>query len=95
MHVRTTGSSKSCPACGSELVVKGKVIEGGSETGWGQKFFPSGLRFLSLKRSVRLLDNQVFQACTQCGHVWSTLDATDLRELIESKGTEALKDKLK
>jgi hypothetical protein len=95
MDSRSTNMTKNCPVCKSVSVVEGKIIEGGSEYGWAHKFYPRGVRFFSLRRSVHLLNGEAFQACTQCGHVWGTLDATDLRDLIESKGTDMLKVKLK
>jgi Zn-finger nucleic acid-binding protein len=69
-------------------MVPGLVLADGAE---GDRFSPIGLRFFTLRRSVRLIESQAFHACTQCGHVWSTLDATDLRELIDGSGTEELK----
>jgi hypothetical protein len=84
----------SCPVCQSSATVEGRVLADGSEDGHAEKFFPSGLRLLTLRRSVRLTGRQAFKACTQCGHVWNTLDATGLRELIDRSATEDLKRKL-
>jgi len=83
-----------CPACGSRALVDGRILGDGSEDGHSEKFFPSGVKLLSLRRSVRLIGRQVFKACTNCGHVWNTLDATELRDLIETRGTDQLKTKL-
>jgi len=83
-----------CPVCQSSEVIEGRILADGSEDGHAEKFFPSGLRLLTLKRSVRLTGRQAFKACTQCGHLWNTLDATGLRELIEHSGTEKLKQRL-
>ena len=84
----------ACPVCGSSALVEGRLLADGSEDGHAEKFFPSGIRLLTLQRSVRLVGRQSFRACTQCGHVWNTLDATDLRELIDSKGTDELRKRL-
>lgn len=85
----------TCPVCQSPAVIEGRILADGSEDGHAERFFPAGIRFLTLKRSVRLTGRQTFNACTQCGHLWNTLDATGLRELIEHGGTEQLKQRLK
>lgn len=87
-------NAMTCPSCQSSKHVEGRIIAVGSKSGPGQRFFPSGIRVLTLKRSVSLRDRQDFQACMQCGHVWSTLDVTELRTLIDKGGTAALKAKL-
>jgi hypothetical protein len=73
--------------------VQGGVL-GAGDDGWATKFFPSGLKFFTLARSVSLVDRRAFRACTQCGHVWARLDAGALRELIEHSGTPEAKRKL-
>jgi hypothetical protein len=78
--------------CQSAAIVEGRILA--NEDGHAEKFFPSGLRLLTLKRSVPLRGRQAFNACTQCGHVWSALDASSLRELIEHSATDDLKRKL-
>ena len=80
--------------CQSRRLVEGRVLADGSESGSAEKFFPNGLRFLLLRRSVRLTGREAFRACMGCGHVWNQLDATELRELIERGASEGLKRKL-
>jgi hypothetical protein len=87
-------SPSSCPACQSRELVEGRILADGSDNGSAEKFFPSGLRFLLLRRSVRLTGKQAFKAGTQCGHVWNQLDATALRELIEDGASDDLKRQL-
>jgi len=41
-----------------------------------------------------LTGKEAFKACTQCGHVWSQLDATALRELLQRGASDDLKRKL-
>ena len=77
-----------CPSCQATQIVRGRILADGSDNGSAEHFFPSGLRFLTLRRSVRLTGRESFKACTQCGHVWNTLDATALRELLGASGTE-------
>jgi len=84
----------SCPVCQSRGLVEGRILSDGSESGYAAKFFPSGLRLLLLRRSVRLTGKEAFKACTQCGHVWSQLDATALRELLQRGASDDLKRKL-
>jgi hypothetical protein len=87
-------SPSICPVCQSRKLVEGRILADGSESGSAEKFFPSGLRFLLLRRSVRLTGRDAFRACAECGHVWNQLDATELRELIEHGASEGLKRKL-
>jgi len=84
----------ACPACGSRALVDGRILADGSEDGSAEKFFPSGIKLLTLQRSIRLVGRQNFRACTQCGHLWNTLDATELRALIDTKGSDELRKKL-
>ncbi len=73
-----------CPVCESTELITGRVMGQGSQGGWTHRFFPAGLRFFKLKRSVPLLGRFDFQACSQCGHVWNKLDAAALKELLAS-----------
>jgi uncharacterized Zn finger protein len=86
--------TSTCPVCSSSEIVEGRIIADGSEQGSAEKFFPTGLRLFKLKRSVGLTGRDKFTACTQCGHVWNTLDAGGLRDLIEAAGSDELKAKL-
>jgi len=54
----------------------------GSDDGWATYFYPKGLKFLTLRRSVSLTNGQLFNACTKCGHVWSKLDPKELLVLL-------------
>jgi hypothetical protein len=87
-------SPSKCPVCTSAVVVEGRILADGSEDGSAESFFPRGLRLLTLNRTVRLVGREVFRACTECGHVWNTLDASGLRELIEKSGTPELEARL-
>ena len=77
-----------CPSCSSSTIVDGKILADGSDSGSAEHFFPSEIRLLTLKRSVRFVGRENFHACTNCGHVWNTLDAAELRRLIEDSGTD-------
>jgi ribosomal protein L37AE/L43A len=86
-------SEHQCPECDSRQIVQGGVL-GASDDGWATKFFPSGLKFFTLSRSVSLVERRGFKACAQCGHIWARLDAGALRELIEHSGTPETRRKL-
>jgi hypothetical protein len=84
----------TCPSCKSRSIVDGRILSSGSEDGNAERFYPAGIKLLTLTRSVQLTGRQNFKACTSCGHVWNTLDAGGLRELIETRGTDELKRKV-
>lgn len=67
----------------------------GAHTGNAQRFFPGGLKLLTFRRGLVLERRPVFDACTDCGHVWSSVDAAALRELVESSGGAELRDVLR
>jgi hypothetical protein len=71
----------ACPACAAEQIVEGRLLPSGDD-GWVTYFYPKGLKFFAISRSVSLKDGQIFSACTSCGHVWSNVDPEELRELL-------------
>lgn len=71
-----------CPACNVNQSVEGDLMVAGSEDGYAKDFYPKGLRFFALRRSVRLSKEQGFTACLNCGHVWGKLNPNELSELI-------------
>jgi hypothetical protein len=85
------GTDINCPVCQLGTVILGRVGNYGSEGDDVKDFIPTGLKYFRQQRSVPLFMEQAFKACMQCGHVWHTLDATNLHRLIENSGTEALK----
>ena len=74
-----------CPACASTKTVRGTLGFSGDD-GWVTFFYPKGLRFFSIKRSVTLNDGQLMTACTACGHTWSSIDPIELRHLLSRSG---------
>ena len=84
----------TCPSCASAVIVAGKLLPSGGDDGWVTRFYPKGIRFFTLSRSVPLSNGQLFYACTDCGHVWSKVDAKELRELLEKSGDECTLAKL-
>ena len=85
----------SCPACGSQRIVSGRIMAFGAHTGNAQRFFPDGLKLLTLRRGLLLERRPVFGACTDCGHVWSRVDAAALREMAQSSGGEVMREVLR
>jgi hypothetical protein len=71
-----------CPSCAKDQSVDGHVVYPGSEDGTAGRFYPKGLKFFMLARSVPLDAHQPFCACTNCGHVWSYLNPAELRSLL-------------
>jgi hypothetical protein len=76
----------SCPSCGSASLVEGRLLLSGTDDGWVARFFPKGLPFFTLRKSVTLANGELFRACTQCGHTWSQVSPTELRELLTGSG---------
>ena len=73
----------ACPACASDESVEGRLMTSGDD-GWVTYFYPKGLKFFTLNRSVSLENGQLFQACTKCGHVWSKVSPTRLKQLLQN-----------
>jgi hypothetical protein len=64
----------------SEL--KGSLIASDEDEKFNGWFFPEGLKFSAIRRSVPVSRKQGFLACTKCGCLWSYVEATKLRELL-------------
>lgn len=82
----------NCPICKSARTVEGRVVADGSDDGRAEKFFPKGLKLLTLKRAVRLSSGHAFRACCECGHLWNEVDPRALKALIEASGKDRLKE---
>ena len=83
-----------CPSCQSSETLKGRILADGSEEGSAERFIPSGLRLLTLKKSVRFTGSQPFQACTACGLVWNRVEPVELNDLVDRSAGENLKRSL-
>ena len=89
-----------CPKCRSEKVVEGKhfnLMSGGIFnliTGWNMLYFkPKELRFLCNRSHIHI-KSSVFRACTDCGLLWSEIDAEKLRALLIENGNKSVKARL-
>jgi hypothetical protein len=74
-----------CPSCASKVVVKGSLVASDEDEKFNGLFFPEGLKFTAIRRSVAVLEKQGFLACTNCGCLWSYVEADKLRELLKNK----------
>ena len=81
-------SDSQCPVCSGKKIIKGRLLLSGADDGWVTRFYPKGLRFFRLRKSVTLSEGQLFRSCLSCGHVWSRLNEHELRELLEHSGDE-------
>ena len=84
----------NCPTCASTVIVAGRLLLSGGDDGWVTRFYPKGIRFLTLSKSVPLSNGQLFNACVDCGHAWSKVNTQELRELLEKSGDERTVAKL-
>ena len=84
--------SSTCPRCQSVRVVAGKHFNwmGGSIF---QYFQPKELRFLC-NSSHTPISKQGFLACTDCGLLWSEVDAKALQKLLTESGNKSVKARL-
>jgi uncharacterized Zn finger protein len=74
-----------CPECGCAEIVDGVVS---SEQ---LRFVPRGLRWFSFYQPPLLAGAQFLSACLSCGLVWSHLNPTELRAIVDAKGSAKLK----
>jgi len=74
-----TTRAPECPVFSSPKTLRGRLLLSGSDGGWLTRFYPKGLRFFTLCKSVTLSEGQLFSACLSCGHTWSRLNQRDLR----------------
>jgi hypothetical protein len=85
----------SCPRCGKTALTTGKCLDWWSLRN-ALRFEPDGLRFFQAFRLRRsgVAVQQLFQACLECGFLWSEVSPGNLRALIEKYGTEKAKEGL-
>ena len=64
----------------------GHITSGGDE-GNATHFYPTGLRFFTLRKSVPLVEGQLLRACVECGHVWTQVVPSELKGLLARSGS--------
>ena len=76
----------TCPSCKCINTVEGSLIR-------EPVFFqPDGLKFFTFDTRVNVLER--FQACLECGHIWSSVNADELKDLIIESGKPKTKENL-
>jgi hypothetical protein len=75
----------TCPSCASKSVIRGSLVASDEGEKFNGLFFPEGLKFMAIRRSVAVLQKQGFLACTNCGCLWNYVEAIKLRELLKNK----------
>jgi len=78
----------TCPSCKCENTVEGDCTFRGPASA----FTPDGLKFLTLNTMVAL--SEKFHACLECGHVWSSVNADELRKLLNKSAKPKTKEGL-
>ena len=76
----------TCPSCKCDNTVEGDCTFRGPASA----FTPDGLKFFTLDTMVAL--SEKFHACLECGHVWSSINPEELKNLI--KGSAKSKENL-
>jgi hypothetical protein len=80
-----------CPRCQSSKVVAGKHF---TWLGGGPQYFkPKELRLLTSTNHIPVKKGG-FLACTDCGLLWSEVEAGKLREVLVQSGSKPLKARL-
>ena len=81
-----------CPGCGGKGVIDGDCLNfrGDKPT----RFEPDDLRWFQLRltRGIPLL--QGFDACLDCGLIWSRVSPEELAQIIRDHGTDEAKGRL-
>ncbi|MEK8033904.1 hypothetical protein AACH06_24020 [Ideonella sp. DXS29W] len=75
-------SPRPCPRCGSTDVTAGSLLASDDDNVFKGRFYPAGLAFFALSRSVAIDTTQGFMACTGCGCVWNQVDPQQLRQVL-------------
>ena len=81
--LRPLDVQRHCPACGSDRSVQGHLNGGGVAVA----FVPEGLRYAP-RGGGRVPMQRVVRTCSECGLVWTMLDAVELRERLDAAGTD-------
>ena len=86
--------SHRCPNCGASTVIEGQITRFNGQPQSRLRFEPGGMRLFYLRwiRGVAITGG--VHCCLSCGHVWSSLEAEQLRSYIERYGNQHAKGKL-
>ena len=88
--------TKRCPNCGAWTVTEGRFLRYSGSSIWGGlRFLPAGMRLFSFQwwfRGVAITKG--IHCCLSCGHIWTNVDAEQLRSYIERHGDQYAKGDL-
>jgi hypothetical protein len=89
-------SENACPKCRGSALVTGKAVRNFRGSNYADHFEPDGLRsrWFRLLRTVETPLLGGFQACLECGVVWSHVSPEALRAIIENQRTDEAKSHL-
>jgi hypothetical protein len=77
----------SCPACGSDKCLWGKLELSDPDAYFSGHFYPSYIRKASLfsfsNPGVPIADDEKIYACYSCGHLWSRLNLEKYKSVLE------------
>lgn len=85
MHEETPSNTEKCPNCSGEKVTRGSLLASDEVNIFNGAFYPDNLRFFGLDRAVALSVKERFQACPDCGCIWSHVDPGELQKLLENR----------
>lgn len=74
-----------CPVCRSEKCIPGGLRPLGEEEFSGN-FYPLNVKYFIVQPSVPIRSGHVFNACLNCGLLWSNIDSQKLRQLLLKRG---------
>ncbi len=80
-----------CPKCASSKCVIGRLDLGDSDTKLDGSFHPIHIKTALIIRDypqAKVLGNQYFHACADCGHMWSKIDVSELNTSLSEHDWE-------
>lgn len=78
-------NDQSCPKCGGSKCVVGYLHLGDSDTNVDGSFHPIYIKtalIIRVRPSAKILDDQCFHACAECGLMWNKIDASELMKSV-------------
>jgi hypothetical protein len=79
------GTMKQCPQCKNEKIVTGWLYPRDIESA----FVPYNLRWWSFRLKAGVRVELPYNACFNCGLVWSTLQPDELKTMLDRYGKHA------
>lgn len=85
--------SDKCPQCNSSKVAAGSVLSQPDYFYAGAYFRPKELKPFALT-GINIRFKNIFNACLDCGCIWSEVSNDKLKSVIAGKGNKTIKEKL-